>query len=264
MTEQEKQERLMYEIIGRISNINAPIVFKGALITKLILRENGYTDMERPTNDIDANWIGEPPAMDELADLINRSVKPQNGVYAESERSYAPGKSAGIRFIDNESGVKLFTMDISIKPVFGDRVYHYGEATIRGVLPDTVLCDKISVLSGERIFRRFKDVLDVYALAHCLDIRITDIYYALERNERVLGTFDAFLTRRADLEHAYGKMRGVIGMPDFNSVYVYLEKFLVPFITHDRNPKIWLGDEMSWRDVRERKIQKKRTDRETR
>ena len=37
-----EKEQLMYQIIGMLSNINAPIVFKGALITKLILKENGY------------------------------------------------------------------------------------------------------------------------------------------------------------------------------------------------------------------------------
>jgi hypothetical protein len=38
-----QQEQLMYQILGRISETDAPIVFKGALITKLVLAENGYT-----------------------------------------------------------------------------------------------------------------------------------------------------------------------------------------------------------------------------
>lgn len=38
MTEQEK---LMYEILGQITTSDSPIVFKGGLITKLIL--NGMT-----------------------------------------------------------------------------------------------------------------------------------------------------------------------------------------------------------------------------
>jgi len=70
MTEQQLQEHLMYQVISGISDIDAPIVFKGALITKLILKENSYAEMERPTNDIDANWIGEPPTMDELTEVV--------------------------------------------------------------------------------------------------------------------------------------------------------------------------------------------------
>ena len=38
-----------------------PIVFKGGLITKLILNESGLSSVQRTTKDIDANWIGQPP-----------------------------------------------------------------------------------------------------------------------------------------------------------------------------------------------------------
>lgn len=46
MTEREK---FLYSILGNISNTDAPIVFKGALITKLILAEHGYKDINRMT-----------------------------------------------------------------------------------------------------------------------------------------------------------------------------------------------------------------------
>jgi hypothetical protein len=253
MTEHEQQERLMYKIIGEISGIVAPIVFKGALITKLILNENGYTEMERATNDIDANWIGEPPTMDDLTAVINNSLKSFNGsIYAEPERAYASGKSAGIRLIDNDTGVRIISMDITIKPVVGHRIYYYGETAVRGVLPDMVLSDKISVLSSDRIFRRAKDVLDVFALAHCLEVRLFDIYTTLEKTGRTLGYFESFLTRRDELEHAYAKMRGIVNKPDFKSVYHYLEVFLKPFIMHNRNPMVWNGSKASWRNISER------------
>ena len=243
-------EQLMYQIIGKISDLDAPIVFKGALITKLILKENGYMLSERPTNDIDGNWIGDPPTMDELSAIVNKAIESLDySMFAEPVRTYAPGKSAGIRIVDKETGVRIIIIDVTIKPVIGSRTYHYGELMIRGVIPDAVLCDKISVLSGDRIFRRAKDVLDVFALANCLEIRTSDIYSALEKADRVLGTFEAFLHRRADLEHAYNKMRGIIDKPDFDEVYTFLLKFLAPFISRDMSSKIWCGSEISWSDV---------------
>ena len=51
MTEQEK---LMYEILGQITTSDIPIVFKGGLITKLILNESGLNSVQRTTKDIDA------------------------------------------------------------------------------------------------------------------------------------------------------------------------------------------------------------------
>jgi hypothetical protein len=43
------------EILGTISATDAPIVFKGALIAKLILSENGFVSTARQTRDIDAD-----------------------------------------------------------------------------------------------------------------------------------------------------------------------------------------------------------------
>jgi hypothetical protein len=65
-----EHEKLMYQILGKVSETNTPIVFKGALVTKLILAENGFTSLERRTVDIDANWTGEPPTMDYLTGIM--------------------------------------------------------------------------------------------------------------------------------------------------------------------------------------------------
>lgn len=67
MTEQEK---LMYDFLARVSKTDAPIVFKGGLITKLILSENGFTDVRRAAKDVDANCIGSPPSIQEMVHTI--------------------------------------------------------------------------------------------------------------------------------------------------------------------------------------------------
>ena len=56
MTNYEKQ---LYDLIATISNTDAPIAFKGGLITHLVLQENGYEKICRMTSDIDADWMGE-------------------------------------------------------------------------------------------------------------------------------------------------------------------------------------------------------------
>jgi len=255
----------MYQILGKISEINAPLVFKGALITKLILMENGYTATERQTKDIDANWIDIPPTMEDLENTVNDSLKSFNGsIYAVSKREYGQGKSAGIWVMTKETEELIFSMDITIKPVIGSKIYHYGEASIRGVVPEAVLCDKIHVLSGERIFRRAKDIIDVYALSSCLRIRLADIYNAFIKAGRELGTFDAFINRRADLEHAYNKMRGVIGKPEFAEVYSYLKVFLKPFVLNEKSRKVWDNSKASWTDDIVKTRQYNRSERDTR
>lgn len=260
-----EQEQLMYQIIGKISKTNAPLVFKGALIAKLIMMDSSLKSIERSTRDIDANWMGTPPTMEELVDVVNQSLGSlSSSIRAEIDREYGVGKTAGLRFVDLKNGQQLLAMDIEIKPATGSKLYRYGEIMIRGVLPEAMLSDKISVLSGERIFRRVKDVLDIYSLASCLEIHTADIYSALEKSGRVLGNFEAFISRGPDLEHAYNKLNGIIGKPDFASVYTYLGKFLEPFIMHDMSPKVWRGSTGSWGDISDRLRQKHRDDRDAR
>ncbi|MDR1322223.1 MAG: hypothetical protein LBK56_12515 [Gracilibacteraceae bacterium] len=135
---------------GAVSATDAPIVFKGALITKLVLAEGGFVSFNRHTNDIDANWIG--------------------------------------------------------------------------------------VLSGKYIFRRGKDLVDVYALAHCVRLLTDEIYGTLRNKHRELDAFTEFRTRRQDIEHAYNMLKGIEGKPDFSEVYLYLERFVSPFARKDKTP----------------------------
>jgi len=248
MTEHEK---LMYQVLGRVSAGSAPIVFKGALITKLILDESGYSDVSRQTKDIDANWIGTPPSMDDLVSAINSSLGDlRSQFHAVAFRQYAERTSAGISIIRNDTDDEVMLMDISVKPVIGSRIYHYGEAEIRGVLANEILADKISVLSKRHMFRRAKDIVDVYALAHCVKVHTKEIFDIYKSNpSREVGAFTEFYSLRRDVEHAYNKLAGIDGKPPFDGVYVYLSKFLQPFARREELPKLWNSDILVWEAV---------------
>lgn len=71
-----KQEEIMYEIIGAITDTDLPIVFKGCLVLKLLLKENGFEEIERMTRDIDASWIETAPTMAVIAGEINQCLEP--------------------------------------------------------------------------------------------------------------------------------------------------------------------------------------------
>jgi len=244
------KETIMYQILGAICEADAPIVFKGALITKLVLTENGYATLERHTRDIDANWIGTPPSMSEMEITINSSLKTLDGKFhAETFREYGDKKSAGFYIVESTTGEKMVTMDIDIRPIYGSRVYHYGEVGIRGVLANEILADKITVLSGVKMFRRSKDLIDVYTLTHCVRVITAEIFDIIQSKQLVLGKFAELLTRRDDVEHAYNKLAGIDGKPAFDDVYAYLGEFVRPFAVKDETPKIWNSDKLAWEDV---------------
>jgi predicted nucleotidyltransferase component of viral defense system len=237
----------MYQILGKISTTNAPIVFKGALVTKLVLQEQGYSGIERATTDIDANWIGTPPTSTELVETVNQSLNDFQGkLYAKAEREYSDTQTAGVTIFERESGDKLIKMDIDIKGVLGYKNYYYGEFAIRGVLIDEILADKISVLSSPRIFRRAKDVVDVYALSKCTKANALAIIDACNKRGHILGNFNGFIEQREQLEHAYNKLKRITGKPPFNDVYSHLIKFLQPFIDRQIKDLSWNHAKSEW------------------
>ena len=221
------------------------------MVTKLVLAESGYTDVERHTKDVDANWVGTPPSMSSLVATLNSAFAGDGRFEAVPFRDYEEKKSAGITIKRKGTDEELFDMDISIKPVIGSRVYYHGETSIRGVLANEILADKISVLSKKNIFRRAKDVVDVYALSHCVRVDTSEIFEIWRSNPgREIGAFIEFLTRRADVEHAYLKLEGITGKPEFAVVYDYLEKFIQPFAGRDEARMVWYSDTQSWEDHR--------------
>jgi len=68
-----------------------------------------------------------------------------------------------------------------------------------------------------------------------------------------VGAFEEFNTRRQDLEHAYMKLTGVDGKPQFDKVYSYLTEFIKPFVKKDNILKIWNSEKSVWCDYAERK-----------
>lgn len=238
-------EQSMYDILVRISDTDAPLIFKGALITKLILMENDFTELDRATKDIDANWIGSPPTLEELVEIIKISIGDLNEKYnVTGGRESSERKTAGINF-SNQAGDRLFTMDINMWAAGSEsREYYWGEGIIRGVIVDEILADKISVLSSTKIFRRAKDLVDVYAFSKCVNIDRHRILTLIEQKGNTLEDFDAFVNRKNDLEHAYNKLHGVENKPEFTEVYENLNLFLKPFINKCSDSLRW--DSRKW------------------
>jgi len=68
-------ELFMYRVMTSLYNMNAPIVFKGALVLKAIQAQTGNpSGLERETHDIDGDWVGSAPTMSYLTGLIQQAV----------------------------------------------------------------------------------------------------------------------------------------------------------------------------------------------
>ena len=107
-------EKLMYDVMGAIANSNVPVIYKGAMVTKLILREHDFDDFVRETQDVDASWAGgNPPTMEQLTAMLNNALVGL-GLTATVKREYGDKISAGYKILDPNGDIKL-SIDIDMR-----------------------------------------------------------------------------------------------------------------------------------------------------
>ena len=234
------EEKLMYGAMKAIYDSGIPIDFKGSMVLKACLIEAGFHEEIRHTVDIDANWyVDSPPTAEQMIGSLQKALD-RAGVDLEVSlyRMYGEGRSAGFELSDRETGDILFTMDIDVnRPAAQTRIYEIAEIRFRGASVDQMLADKISAASGDKIFRRVKDVVDLYYLSQVFPFHSANIKQILKDNGRELGTFHGFLHRKSELEHAYDKFRltGDVNKPPFDEVYAAVKSYIKDILPKERH-----------------------------
>ena len=163
----------LYRVMEELSNAGVPIVFKGAMVLNLAIRDNNPSKVERATRDIDGDWIGEFPTMEEMEITLRNAVKEvDSSLDVKANRTFAERKSAGFRII-NEFGEKIASIDLSVRQNRFCRPYisYVNGISITGASLSKMLSDKLYAISGESVCRRMKDVLDIYVMSY-----ITPLY----------------------------------------------------------------------------------------
>ncbi len=105
----------LYRVMGEMVNAGVPVVFKGAMILNLAVRDNNPSKVERATRDIDGDWIGEFPTMEEMKKALQDAVKKIDpSLDVRINRVFGEKKSAGFRII-NEKDEKIASIDLSVR-----------------------------------------------------------------------------------------------------------------------------------------------------
>ena len=237
------QEKLMYGTMKAIYDSGIPIDFKGSMVLKACLIEAGYNDEIRHTVDIDANWYSDSPLTREhMTDSLQNALRRANiDLDVSLYRMYGEGRSAGFELADHETGEILFTMDIDInRPAVTTKIYEIAGICFRGVSVNQMLADKVSTISGDIVFRRIKDVVDLYYLSQVFPFHSTEVMQILKDSERELGTFYGLLHRKSELEHAYDKFRLTkdVSKPSFDDVYKVVKSYIKDILPKEKNKDI--------------------------
>ena len=148
----------LYRVMEELSNAGVPIVFKGAMVLNLVIRENNPSRVERVTGDIDGDWIGVFPTMEEMEIALRNAVKKVDfSLDVQANRIFGERKSAGFRIV-NEMGEKIASIDLSVRQNRFCKPYisYVNGISITEASLSKMLSDKIYAISGERVCRRMK------------------------------------------------------------------------------------------------------------
>lgn len=234
------EEKIMYKVMKAIYDSGIPIDFKGSMVLKACLLEAGYSEEIRHTVDIDANWYSDIPPSDEQMTASLQKAITNSGIDLEvrNYRPYGEGRSAGFELIDKDTDEVLFSMDIDVnRPVPPTKIYEIAGFRFRGVAPTQMLADKIYVVSTNKIFRRIKDLVDIYYISKVFELNKSDIMLTLKNSDRTLEAFKEFLNSKDDLEHAYSKFRftGDVLKPPFCEVYRTVKSYIKTFLPKEKS-----------------------------
>ena len=200
------EERIMYSVMKAVYDSGIPISFKGSMVLKACLFEAGFLDETRHTVDIDANWNTDtPPTAEQMVESLQRAIN-RGGMDYEVRlyRMYGEKRSAGFELVDRNTDEILFTMDVDVnRPITPTQIYEVDGICFRGVSPLQMIADKVAVVSTGKVFRRIKDVVDLYYISKVFEFDVQKIYSTLKCSERIMGDFQGFLQRKEDLRHSY-------------------------------------------------------------
>ncbi len=211
----------LYRVMEELVNAGVPIVFKGAMVLNLAIRDNNPSKVERATRDIDGDWVGESPTMQEIESALRNAVKKtDSSLDIQIIRVFGERKSAGFKII-NENGEKVASIDLSVRQNRFCKPYisYVSGASINGASLSKMLSDKIYAISTGNVCRRTKDILDIYVMSFITEINTDELHQIWKESGRVLGNFETYKIKFSEIKEAYDKMKGIKNKPDFIKVY---------------------------------------------
>ena len=217
-----------------------PVNFKGSMVLKAWLMEAGFFEDTRHTVDIDANWHTQtPPTADQMVESLQKAIS-KSGLDLKIDlyRMYGDGRSAGFELSDRQTGEVLFTMDIDVnRPMPPTKIYEVAGLRFCGVAPIQMISDKVAAISTDKVFRRIKDVVDLYYISHVVPFDRAGILETLESSGRHLDNFNGFLHRAEELQHSYEKFRfsGDVSKKPFEEVYRTVKAYIQEVLPEKQN-----------------------------
>lgn len=115
----------LYNVMEELSKSGVPIVLKGAMVLNLAIRGNNPSKLERAARDIDGDWVGKSPTMEDMKKALQSAVKKvDSSLDIQINRVFGERKLAGFKIV-GENKEKIASIDLSVRQNrFSNRIFH--------------------------------------------------------------------------------------------------------------------------------------------
>ncbi len=235
-----EEEKLMYQVMGAVYRSRVPVDFKGAMVLRAYLLEAGYPEETRHTADIDGNWNSDSdPSAGEMTEKLQKAFEENKiNLAVNMYRRYGKRRSAGFELAEKKTGEVLFSMDIDVnRTALHTKIYEIDGIMFSGSSPLQMTADKVMSVSTDKIFRRIKDLVDIYYIQKVFEFDCNKVLKLLENRGQSLEAFYGFLHRTDELKHAYEKFRfsGNADKPSFGEVYYRVREYIRDILPETKN-----------------------------
>ena len=232
------------------------LIFKGGFI--LVNSTLRNSEFSRKTTDIDID-IYELTTWEKIIDTLekelNNNTKLNLHYKIEKIRGFTKnsnGDSIVLRVCDNGGANDLrVKIDMNLTKIKCDLKQHMiDNFKLMGYSEELMLADKISVILSPKIFRRIKDLYDLYVLTEVRDYQYSNLMKQMSsRWTETKPQLDrTFIFEVEKLNHAYNKFEGIANKPSFPIIYDRAIDFIIPITREVRVDMLW--HEGRWTDCK--------------
>lgn len=204
---------LVIDVLSKLST-NSNFVFKGGVLLYSELRKNKINTI-RYTEDLDMNSL-----IDDQ-DILLQELK-YSGLDVAKVNHLPKYNSFSVELTN---GVDL---DIKITETVDVCNYTINGVSFKGMSPYNVMADKLSVVSGDMIFRRTKDLLDIYLWLKMFNFNGLKLSEVITDTGREIKTFSNLSIENHKLIHSYDKLKDVENKPTLSDVVRTVAEFISP------------------------------------
>jgi hypothetical protein len=224
-----------------------PAFLKGSIALKF-MRMIDNEDHNRLTTDFDLS-LTKDLSDSQIKEFLKRELYEfDKTIIMKQTRESSEKSTSSFDFIDNSDDYYKKNIDDSLITNYSERLLFsadieryednkkYVTINLDGLdIPISPIikqtADKTSAISGRKVFRRAKDVSDLYEILQKYDIDYAELTPLLKLDEKM---FEPFIRDNKEAEKAYDKLTGIIGdKPSFDDVYGIIISFIHPYLVED-------------------------------